>query len=240
MQVTPLWQKFKQLGLLDRQLIALQEAHAELRSKIQHQRKTIAEREALLDRMNAAHKKIVHEVSLREAEVAAALSKLTAKEKQAEEAQNSKQQTALAHEISVLKKNCNDLEDICLASLTELEEINKFLTHDAPPLQEQLLQNRADLASLELELEAATAAAISSKNEQDTIISSITPEWFSKYQEMKKRVADPIAPVVCNTCGACFYEVLAQDLVRLKNNAILPCHSCFRLLYCEPDEQVQK
>lgn len=196
----------------------------------------IAERTSLIDRMTTVHKKVSHSVCLREAEVVAALDKITAKEKQLEEAQSTKQQSALEHEITSLKKACSDLEDACLVELAELEKINLFIKKEMPELLEQTVRDQAKLEILKRDLAIAHTHEAAQKTEQAAIVGTITPEWFAKYQEMKTHVADPIAPVIRNTCGSCFYEVLAQDLVRLKNNAILPCRSCFRLLYCDPEE----
>ncbi len=236
MQVTPLWQKFKQLGLLDKQILSLVETQADASAQIQEKRKTIVANEELLNRMTTAYKKIAHEVSLREADIAAALAKIAAKEKQLEDVTNPKQQVALEHDVASLKKSCNELEDRCLEQLTELDSHTNFMKHDAPALQQQIMQLREEIVAIERALQTTQETSARSKIDQDAIISTITPEWFAKYQEMKTHIADPIAPVIRDTCGGCFYEVLAQDLVRLKKNAILPCQSCFRLLYCDVEE----
>lgn len=236
MQITPLWQKFKQIGLLDKQIIVLQEAYAGMADEINTLEQLITERTALIDRMTSIHKKVHHSVSLREADVVAALAKITAKEKQLEEAQSTKQQTAIEHEISSLKKICNDIEDACLVELAELEKINTFIKKEMPELIEQTKRDRSKLEALKQELAVAKMRETQHTSEQGSIVSTITPEWYAKYQEMKTHVADPITPVMQNSCGSCFSEVLAKDLVRLKNNAILPCHGCFRLLYYDPEE----
>lgn len=237
MQVTPLWQKFKQLGLLDKQILSLGETQSKALSEIQTHRAAIAENEALLTRMTVAHKKSIHEVSLREAEVAAALAKIATKEAQLEDVISPKQRTALEHEIDSLKNSLGALEDICLEQLVELEGYNNFMLHDAPALEQQIKQLREEIDILEQTLKTTVTATTNTLTEQESIVSTITPEWLAKYQEMKTHVADPIAPVIRDACGSCFYEVLAQDLVRLKKNAILPCQSCFRLLYCDTEEE---
>ena len=236
MQITPLWQKLKQLGLLDKQIIVLKESYTEMIDEVSTLERLIIERTTLIDRMTAIHKKVSHSVFLREAEVVAALDKITAKEKQLEEAQSTKQQSALEHEITALKKICNAVEDACLIELAELEEINSFIKKEMPELLEQTVRDRTRLETIKQELAAIKTHETEYTNEQATIVGTITEAWYAKYQEMKTHVADPIAPVMRNTCGSCFYEVLAQDLVRLKHNAILPCQSCFRLLYCDPEE----
>ena len=237
MQITPLWQKFKQIGLLDRQAIALSDAHQRILEQIKKHQAVIAERKKLLETTAAEHKKISHEVFLKEAEITAVVAKITAKEQRLELAQSPKETLAIEHEIAALTKTCHELEDICLEQMAHLETLTRFMEQDAPTTRAQCEQESAALVALELELESTAAAVVSNRGEQATVISTITPEWFAKYENMKTHIPDPIAPVIQSTCGACFYEVLAQDLVRLKLNAILPCRSCFRLLYCDTEQK---
>jgi predicted nucleic acid-binding Zn-ribbon protein len=237
MQITPLWQKFKQLGLLDRQLIALTDARNQLIAQIKTQQSAIANRKNLLEHMVSEHKKISHEVWLKEADITAVVTKLTAKEHRLKQAQSRKEELALEHEIEALKKICHGLEDVCLEQMAHLETINRLMTQDTATALEECKQEQAVLAALKLELEAIELTIASNQGEQEIVINTIAPEWFKKYQGMKANIPDPIAPVVQNSCGSCFYEVLAQDLVRLKLNAILPCRSCFRLLYCDTEKQ---
>ena len=238
MQITPLWQKFKQLGLLDRQAITLTDARDKLIAQIKAQQTAIANRKNLLEHMVSEHKKISHEVGLKEADINAVVTKLTAKEHRLEEAQSPKEELAIEHEITALKKICHGLEDVCLEQMAQLETLNRFMSQDAPAALEECKQEQAALAAIELELEAINVTIASNRGEQEIVINTITPEWFKKYQSMKSNIPDPITPVVQSICGSCFYEVLAQDLVRLKLNAILPCRSCFRLLYCDTEKQV--
>lgn len=235
MHVTPLWQKFKQLGILDREIICLAERRHELIAEIVVLRTTVAEQETILERAESDRKKMSHAVALSEADIAAVVAKMRTKEKDLETTSNVKARVALEHEIFSLKKNCAELEDTCLDLLAQLETMERFKTVDAPAVQNQLIQSKARLADLEQELAAINSSEIKNQSEQTTLINSISPEWFTKYQEMKIHIKDPIAPVIQNSCGACFYDVLAQDLSRLKNNAILPCRSCFRFLYCDAE-----
>ena len=238
MHVTPLWQKLKQLGLLDKQVITLQETQAELLAKLQAKQKSIPQQEVQLETISSAHKKITFEVGQKEVEVSTILQKIEAKEKLLEQAANAKQQGAIEHEISTLKKQCSDLEDQCLKALTTLERLAVEVNKKAPAIQEQLTQDKKDIVELEKELEVAKKATTLWEEEQKTVISSIEPEWFAKYQQMKTHVDDPIAPIISDSCGSCFYKILFQDLSRLKKNAILPCHGCFRLLYYDQEEKL--
>ena len=66
---------------------------------------------------------------------------------------------------------------------------------------------------------------------------TIPDEWLAKYQRMRNKVQNPIVPVINKSCSACYYSVPPQDMMRLKNRALLYCRSCYRLLYHDQEEE---
>ena len=53
------------------------------------------------------------------------------------------------------------------------------------------------------------------------------------YERMKGRVYDPVVPMSQDSCSVCFYGLTPRDLQMLKQNGLLQCKDCFRLLYLE-------
>ncbi|MBV8661335.1 MAG: hypothetical protein JO129_04290 [Candidatus Dependentiae bacterium] len=62
---------------------------------------------------------------------------------------------------------------------------------------------------------------------------NIPQEWLDMYVNMKGRVSNPVVPVVNDSCDACFYSITPRDLQLLRNNKLLQCRDCYRLLYIE-------
>lgn len=60
---------------------------------------------------------------------------------------------------------------------------------------------------------------------------SMPEDLIAKYQVMRKRVKDPVVPLEHESCSACFYHVLQQDLISIQRGALKQCHNCFRFLY---------
>jgi len=60
---------------------------------------------------------------------------------------------------------------------------------------------------------------------------NIPQEWLDMYVNMKGRVNNPVIKVVDDSCDACFYSVTARDLQVLRQNKLLQCRDCYRLLY---------
>ena len=54
---------------------------------------------------------------------------------------------------------------------------------------------------------------------------------------MRRKVADPIVPVLGASCSACYYAILRQDLTKLKKSGVLPCRNCYRFLYYDIEEE---
>ena len=77
---------------------------------------------------------------------------------------------------------------------------------------------------------------IMKKNEQD-LCNVVPAELLDNYEHMRGLVINPVVPVVHNSCSACFYPVPAQDLAILKKGKLLPCKSCYRILYIEDSGQ---
>ncbi|KKQ33131.1 MAG: hypothetical protein US49_C0002G0026 [candidate division TM6 bacterium GW2011_GWF2_37_49] len=66
---------------------------------------------------------------------------------------------------------------------------------------------------------------------------NIPAEWLNRYERMKYSVEDPIVAVNNNCCGACYYAILRQDVIKIKQAGVLPCRNCYRFLYYNDEEQ---
>lgn len=85
---------------------------------------------------------------------------------------------------------------------------------------------KAEIADFENQLKMLAAQRIDKQKD-------VPQEWLDMYVNMKGRVANPVVPVVSESCDACFYSVTARDLQKLRDNKLLQCRDCYRLLYIE-------
>ena len=92
MEITPLWQKFKQLSTLDKQLLTLHDEHNQIVKNSPLLEKKIIQQESAFASVEANLKKQTHAVTIYEAEISELDSKINAKNKQLEHITNSKQQ----------------------------------------------------------------------------------------------------------------------------------------------------
>ncbi|MDP3788200.1 MAG: hypothetical protein Q8Q60_02665 [Candidatus Chromulinivorax sp.] len=63
--------------------------------------------------------------------------------------------------------------------------------------------------------------------------SNVPQEWLDMYVNMQGSVSNPVVPVINDSCDACFYSVTARDLQALRNNKLIQCRDCYRVLYIE-------
>ena len=237
MQIIPLWQKFKQIGSLDKQVCDLELDLQAIETSMAFLRDQSVQHRAKLEEAQHQHKKKAHVVVLLEAEISEISKKIALKNKTLDDISHPKARLALEHEITGLEKECAAIEDRCLAVMTEVDTLTKFLTEANTTLIPTLASHEAEIVALLEKKEKVTHTIAEATLHQQEIVGSITPEWLAKYRDMKTHISDPIAPLVGQTCSACFYSVRPQDFLRLRNNAILPCQGCFRLLYCDSEQQ---
>lgn len=98
------------------------------------------------------------------------------------------------------------------------EQAAKFMT------EVETIKN--EIAQLQVQLDFLSTQRIEKKK-------NVPLEWLDMYVNMKGRVSNPVVPIVNDSCDACFYSVTPRDLQMLRNNKLLQCRDCYRLLYVE-------
>lgn len=118
--------------------------------------------------------------------------------------------------IQLTNKSENSQKDfISIASLVE-ENIKKH--------QDLIVQERQTIEEIKVKL------ADIEKLRAEKVV-GISLEWLDLYEMMKDRVSDPVVAMSQESCSFCFYGLTPRDLQILKNNGLLQCKECFRLLY---------
>lgn len=52
-----------------------------------------------------------------------------------------------------------------------------------------------------------------------------------QYESLKKNIRDPYVPLSGNCCSVCSTEVPMKDMGTLRRNVLVPCRTCYRMLY---------
>lgn len=93
-------------------------------------------------------------------------------------------------------------------------------------LGQEIAENQTQISQLTTQLDEILA-------QRDLKQQPVPQEWLEMYNNMKGRVANPVVPVVGDACDACFYSVTTRDLQALRQNKLVQCRDCYRLLYTQ-------
>lgn len=101
---------------------------------------------------------------------------------------------------------------------------HKLFEEQSAQFHEQVEKVTQEIATLHEELK--NLLALRQEKEQ-----GVPQEWLDMYINMKGKVSNPVVPVVGDSCDACFYSVIPRDLQALRQNKLMQCRDCYRLLY---------
>lgn len=153
------------------------------------------------------------------------------KEKQLSLIQNPREYSSIEHELQVLQKKREELEErifVLWEYLEHNEQRLKQKKHDS----ENQIQLLAQEVQAKRKQQVALEEEMVSDNERRTIlILRLLPEWQAKYTALSQQHHNPIVSVVGNACAGCFYPISPNDLAQLARHKVLQCKECFRLLY---------
>ena len=151
--------------------------------------------------------------------------------KKLDDIENAKQYVALKKELESVQTKQRTHEEAVISAWNHLETAERTLQQKKDALlvhiaqiDQSIVQAQQEAQELQHDIDADTAA-------RPQVVSHVNQDWLEKYTNMHGRVTNPVVEVVQGICTGCFYAVPHQDLVRLKNKALLQCNSCYRFLY---------
>ena len=181
------------------------------------------------------NKEVLHvvrkEVDAKELEMKILDQQEAEKKQRLDQVANHKEYQSLKAEIDQLKKAQHVLEDDLMIVWNRLETAKKeydtaLALYEQQQSQIEKKNTEYTEKIFEINQEIATLAAQTQEQEK-----RVPAEWLEKYTLMRSKVTDPVVAVVNNNCGACFYNISAQDMQFLKRRKLVQCKDCFRLLY---------
>jgi predicted nucleic acid-binding Zn-ribbon protein len=147
--------------------------------------------------------------------------------------------TALLHEIATAKGEKDALEDQILMLLETADTLTAELKAAETALAEARRGADAEIADLTAERRALDAEMARLTGERAQEASAIEPPVLARYEQllrMRRMVA--VAPIDGERCTACHVRLrpaVAQHVRR--NEDVVTCDSCQRILYFEPRER---
>ncbi len=153
---------------------------------------------------------------------------------------NEKEYRAIEKEIKRVTLERMELEDVLIQSWHKYDLAKKEVDEQEEQINKEIEETKVKTTELETELKESQKKLDSALADREFSTKNIPTEWLHKYERMKENVSNPIVPVIQNSCSACFYNVIRQDLQRLKNDGMLLCRNCYRFLYYEKEEEKEE
>ncbi len=146
---------------------------------------------------------------------------------------NAKEIDALSNELSALKSEKNNLEESVIALLDNVENLEKkqhILTEELYDLEKQ---SNSDIKVLEIKINEHTKNINEIKAEFDSIIKSLAPQYFQRFQKLLGSKGGKAIVLVNNeVCAGCNYSIPASIANDTANDAkVVNCTNCGRFLY---------
>ena len=145
-----------------------------------------------------------------------------------------KQLRALEHEIAMLTRKKEDLNDLQVDQWLAYETFQHEQITQTPVVGNHLEKLRLAVSSLEQDIDRTKIALATAQEEQRALVNLFDDHWLPIYQRMKMHMPDPIVLVQKDSCGGCFYPLQAQMLIKLRHNEVITCMLCNRLLVYAP------
>lgn len=151
------------------------------------------------------------------------------------EVKTNKEYTAMLHEIEAVEREIKAREDLILQEMEAAETLGAELKHEEAVFAAVEERHRGEGRALAERGRALEQEAQRLRAERDRVAAGIGGEAIELYARVARLRGDAVAEARDEMCLHCHVKLRPQMYVDLKRNeAIVQCPSCSRILYFEP------
>ena len=149
------------------------------------------------------------------------------------EIKTNKEYQALLKEIEQGEAEKSAVEEKVLLLLEEIDQFRNGLSSIKIDVQEKEKSFQAEKEKVEKEFQEMERQGEILKKEKESILPNIDPHFLSEYQRLLATKRGPVVvPLQENHCSGCHMNIPPQLFTEIKkNDKILNCLSCQRILY---------
>jgi predicted nucleic acid-binding Zn-ribbon protein len=221
-------------GALTKEIAALPKHIAEIEKKLESHTRQLDHDKAALAGNQRDRKRLEGDIQTHDQKISKLKSQMM-------EAKTNEQYRAFQQEIDFAGQETRKAEDRILELMSQAEPLDRnvkaaesSLAGEKKIVEEEKSQARERTAADQQQIEALKA-------ERAGIIAAMTPSVASNYERIRKgRAGIAISEVTSSRCGRCNIALRPQFLQDLKkNDKIMTCESCGRILYYNPVQAVE-
>jgi predicted nucleic acid-binding Zn-ribbon protein len=201
---------------------------AELEAELAAGRARLERAKVELDESLKARRR--HEGSLQDLE-----SKRSRYKSQLMEVKTNKEYTAMLHEIEGVEREIRGIEDQVLTEMEKAETLAAEIKAEEAAFKAREERHRAAVRGLEERARVLEADAGRLGAERDQVAQGIDEDTLDLFQRVARLRGSAMAEARDNMCQVCHVKLRLQMYVDLKRNEeIVQCPACNRILYYEP------
>jgi predicted nucleic acid-binding Zn-ribbon protein len=153
------------------------------------------------------------------------------------EVKTNKEYQALLNEIEAIKNTTSREEEEILQILEEIDEVKKDLSKREKEVTMTLDKIEKEKKKIQEKMDQGDGIWKEQKERREALSKQIESNLFKLYNTLKeKRQGVGVVNVKKETCQGCFVNIPPQMFIEVqKNNAIIRCPNCNRILYWEGD-----
>jgi predicted nucleic acid-binding Zn-ribbon protein len=157
------------------------------------------------------------------------------------EVKTNKEYQALLNEIEAVKEATNREEEEILQILEEIDELKKDLLKREKEVTATLEKNERERKKIQEKMDQGDGLWEEQKERREVLSKQLESGLFKLYHTLKeKRQGVGVVKVKAETCQGCFMNIPPQMFIEVqKNNALVRCPNCNRILYWEGDKKAK-
>ena len=151
------------------------------------------------------------------------------------EVKTNKEYTAVLHEIEGVERDIRARDDLTFAEMEKEEVLAQDVKREEGEFKAVAVDAAKEKADLDARATALAAEASRQQAERDVVAASIPEDALDLYGRVAKQRGSGAAEARDGVCQACHVRMRLQIWVEVKKNEqLLQCESCSRVLYYEP------
>jgi hypothetical protein len=145
----------------------------------------------------------------------------------------------MLHEIETVEREIRSREDLILAEMEQAEGLAADVKREEALFKAEEESGKTEIKTLDERRKALEARMVGLTEERDAAGSKVSPTRLELFKRVAKARGDAVALAQDEMCVACHVRLRPQMFMEIKrNDEIMQCPSCGRVLYYEPPPPV--